>query len=64
MYLGVAALLVGCATPQEKAEQMIERYGPMCEKLGYTKNTDPWRDCILKERKRVSDFVSNMYKKK
>jgi|AntAceMinimDraft_12_1070368.scaffolds.fasta_scaffold147500_2 hypothetical protein len=57
--IGIATLLVGCATPEQKAERMIKRYGPMCEKLGYTKNTDQWRDCIMKERKRVSDFVSN-----
>ncbi|MBI5006507.1 MAG: hypothetical protein HZB95_05215 [Nitrosomonadales bacterium] len=36
----------------EKAEvdQMIRIYGPACDKLGYTRETDPWRDCILRLR--------------
>jgi hypothetical protein len=23
-------------------------YGPACEKLGYTKDSDPWRECVLR----------------
>lgn len=51
------AVLTGCAglTPAERAEQMqqevdemIQVYGPACTKLGYTADTDPWRECILK----------------
>ena len=51
------ALLTGCAalTPAERAAQMqrevdemIQVYGPACEKLGYKADTDPWRECILK----------------
>lgn len=36
----------------EKAEvdEMIKVYGPACEKLGYVKDADPWRDCILRLR--------------
>ncbi|HLP98057.1 MAG TPA: hypothetical protein VK149_06405 [Sideroxyarcus sp.] len=36
----------------EKAEvdEMIKVYGPACDKLGYAKDTDPWRDCILRLR--------------
>ncbi len=48
------ALLTGCTTPAERAaavkaevEEMIKVYGPGCERLGYTKDTDPWRECIL-----------------
>lgn len=48
-------VLAGCSTPAERAasvqkevEQMIELYGPGCEKLGFTKDTDPWRECILR----------------
>ncbi len=53
----VSALLAGCAslTPAERAAQMqrevdemIQVYGPACEKLGYKAYTDPWRECILK----------------
>ena len=55
VFLTVIALLAGCATPAERAAQMqrevdemIQVYGPSCEKLGYQKDTDPWRDCILR----------------
>lgn len=50
-------LLAGCAglSPDERAalmtqevEEMIQVYGPACEKLGYQADTDPWRECILK----------------
>lgn len=49
--------LAGCAslTPAERAAQMqrevdemIQVYGPACEKLGYKADTDPWRECVLK----------------
>lgn len=47
-------LLGGCATEAERAaqvqrdvEQMIQVYGPGCEKLGYKSDTDPWRECVL-----------------
>jgi len=55
--LAVLAALVGCAslTPAERSAQMqkevnemIQVYGPACEKLGYQADTDQWRECILK----------------
>ena len=55
IVLMAGAMLAGCATPAEKSaqvqrevEQMIEVYGPSCEKLGYTRDSDRWRDCILR----------------
>lgn len=49
-----ALLLAACSTPQERAayqqQQMdaaIVEYGPACQRLGYTQNTDQWRACIL-----------------
>lgn len=49
------ALLAACATPQERAarlqaemEQMMVVYGPACNKLGYSGNSDQWRDCVLR----------------
>lgn len=50
-----SAFLAACSTtPAEQAAQaqrdadyMVQVYGPACEKLGYTRNTDPWRNCIL-----------------
>jgi len=54
LLLLLTILMTGCQTPAERAanvkkevEGMIKVYGPGCEKLGYTRDTDPWRDCIL-----------------
>ena len=47
-------LLAGCVTQEQKTAraqqqvtEMIQTYGPACEKLGYQPNTDQWRSCIL-----------------
>lgn len=47
--------LAGCATQAERAaqvqrdvEQMVQVYGPGCERLGYKADTDPWRECVLR----------------
>jgi hypothetical protein len=57
-----ALLLFGCMTPEEHAakvklevEEMIKVYGPGCEKLGFTKETDQWRECVLRLQKRDDD---------
>jgi hypothetical protein len=48
-------LIAGCVTQGERAAQvqrdvddMIQVYGPGCEKLGYKSDTDPWRECVLR----------------
>lgn len=50
----LVCLLSACMTPAErtaKAEQdvaqMVQTYGPACEKLGFKPDTDPWRNCVL-----------------
>jgi len=52
--LGLAVLATACSTPQEKSAraqsemaQLMSIYGPACSQLGYTANTDPWRECVL-----------------
>ena len=47
-------LLAGCVTQEQKTAraqqqvtEMIQTYGPACEKLGFQANTDQWRSCIL-----------------
>lgn len=51
----LATLLLGCQTPAERAariqaevDEMVRVYGPACDKLGFTRDTDPWRECILR----------------
>ncbi len=55
----LVTLLQGCETPGERAarveaevDEMVATYGPACEKLGYARDTDPWRECILHLRAR------------
>lgn len=50
-----AFCLLGCASPQDRAlaqqqdvERMVAQYGPACTQMGFTPNTDPWRNCILR----------------
>jgi hypothetical protein len=51
----LATLIAGCVTtPAERAAQverevdeMIQVYGPACDKLGYKQESNPWRDCVL-----------------
>lgn len=54
-------LLVGCASPEEigrrrayeahqereQANAYRERLMASCESIGYQRNTDPWRQCIM-----------------
>lgn len=41
-------------TPAERAaraeaemRQMMQIYGPACDRLGYARDGDKWRDCVL-----------------
>lgn len=53
---GAILILAGCAapTPAERAaragaemQQLVQVYGPACEQLGYRRDDDKWRECIL-----------------
>jgi len=48
-YLLVVLIVAGCATPEERAEEAIARHAPYCEKLGFEKASDGWRNCIMSE---------------
>jgi hypothetical protein len=57
MTILLLAALCGCMTPAERAEaakdevdRMVRVYGPACDKMGFTKDTDPWRECLLRMR--------------
>lgn len=56
LFLAVvsALCLLGCSTPQERAirqqadmDSIIIEFGPACERLGYTVNSDLWRNCVI-----------------
>lgn len=40
-YLWLLVLLSGCVTQEQRAADVLAAFGPYCEKLGYTKDTDP-----------------------
>jgi hypothetical protein len=63
----VLAGLAACSTltPADRAAQMeqevtemIQVFGPACEKLGYKSDSDRWRECILRLN---SDQVRQRY---
>lgn len=56
LLLAAASLLClsGCTTPQERAMQqqadmdrIIIEFGPACARLGYSPNSDLWRNCVI-----------------
>ena len=59
LFAALALLLTACATPQERAAQaeaevvqLMQEYGPACDRLGFARDTDPWRHCVLDLAKR------------
>lgn len=56
----LAALLAACATPQERAARAIERHGPYCEGLGYSRGTESFINCVRQEQARV-EYLVNSY---
>lgn len=51
--MALSACASNPAAEQARATKQMEHkilvYGPACEKLGYEKNSDKWRDCIQRE---------------
>lgn len=54
LLLLCALVLPACTTTAERAarmqaevDEMVAVYGPACEKLGYKRDEDPWRACVL-----------------
>jgi hypothetical protein len=54
IVLSAALMLGACATPQEKAarkqaemQEMMVVYGPACDRLGFARESDQWRNCII-----------------
>lgn len=57
LYIALAlgtTFLAGCATPAQQAAKFeqnfarkVETYGASCEKIGFKRDTDPWRHCVM-----------------
>jgi hypothetical protein len=43
----VLLLLQGCALHEQMIADRISAKGPTCEKLGFQKDTDPYRQCQI-----------------
>lgn len=56
-YMLVLFLLGGCATPEERADRIIARQGPFCERLGYPKDSDGWRDCVMQRDRQAREAI-------
>lgn len=42
--------LVGCAmTPEQQAQAIFNNYGPLCENVGYVKNTEEYGECVMRQ---------------
>lgn len=54
----LCGILCACATPEEKAAKLVKAHAPVCEALGYKKDTDAFRECILK---RITRPISHVY---
>lgn len=59
VFAAVTVLLGACATPQERTafrenpvQALAPIYGPACDKRGYAKDTEQWRNCILRSSTR------------
>ena len=51
-YFVIFLLLTGCVTQEQRAERDIARFSPYCEKMGYERNTDQWRECVVNRANR------------
>jgi len=46
--LVVAALsLAACATPEQRADKLVASHGPTCDRLGFARDSDGWRNCVM-----------------
>ena len=48
--------LSGCASTEQYAARMADDYGPYCDKLGYQRNTDAWRNCVQTQDAKDRDY--------
>ena len=56
----VVLSLTACATPEQWAGEVMAAYGPYCDKLGYQRDTDAWRQCIQIEDAKHSAAQNSM----
>lgn len=45
-------VLAACAhrqplTPEQQAQMIVQNFGPICDQVGFARDTDAWRQCVL-----------------
>lgn len=58
--IAIALVLVGCATPQERAAKALERHGPYCTALGFKEGSSEWRTCVEQAQASEDAMVSQI----
>lgn len=62
IILIVAILLISaCATPQQKAQQLVVMHGTKCTTIGFTPRTKEWANCILQSEDSRRAAILGMY---
>lgn len=59
--IAAIALLAACATPAQRAERVMAIHGPYCDKLGFQRDTDPWRNCVMQQANAAQAASSAAY---
>ena len=56
LLMTMLSCLTACTTPEQRAQKeqaemelRIVEHGPACTQVGFTPNTDPWRNCVLQQ---------------
>lgn len=46
----LAFAFVGCATPQQRAEQAMRNHGPFCTAMGMKQGSPEWSNCVVQRQ--------------
>ena len=41
--------ITACATPEQRVERQLRVYGPYCDRIGFQRDTDAWRNCVVQQ---------------
>lgn len=65
----LAVTLTGCATPEQRAQAMLDEFGPVCAVLGFKAGTQEYSQCVLQsatadQQRRMTVYHAIMTKPK
>lgn len=53
--LVLVVLLTGCVSAEQRAANIQATFGPRCEAMGFARDTQPWRQCIVQLQGQAMD---------